>query len=69
MVVVAFAINPCSLSDVLLLLFSIAEMEQLFNKQSRKGESLRETRLTAWDESAAACSRFSSVRTFIGPLS
>jgi hypothetical protein len=37
MVVVAFAINPCSLSDVLLLLFSIAELEQLFNKQRLKG--------------------------------
>src|SRR5258708_23136797 len=52
MVVVAFAINPSSLHRVLLLLLSIAYLEHLFNKQGLKPG---QTRLTAWDESTAAC--------------
>jgi len=59
MVVVAFAINPSSLHRVLLLLLSIAYLEHLFNKQGLKPG---QTRLTAWDESTAACGGFSSVR-------
>src|SRR5437870_1676679 len=60
MVLVAFAIDPFSLREVLLLLLNLPQMECLFNKQELK---LRQTRLSTRAEATVACGGFCSANS------
>src|SRR5712692_10171142 len=64
MVLVAFAIDPFSLRQVLLLLLSLLHLEHLFNKQGLKP---RQTRLSTWPEGTIACGGFFSVKPHQSP--
>src|SRR6266566_6742543 len=57
-VLVALAIDPFSLRQMLLLLLSLAHLEHLFNKQGLKP---RQTRLSTRAEATGACGGFFSV--------
>jgi hypothetical protein len=56
---VAFAIDPFSLQEVLLLLLSLPHLEHLFNQQGLKP---RQTRLSTRAEATVACGGFFSVK-------
>src|SRR5260370_37568741 len=59
MVLVAFAIDPFSLRQGLLLLLSLPHLEHLFKKQ---GLQPRQTRLSTRAEATVACGGFFSFR-------
>ena|SRR6266699_2311393 len=76
MVVVAFAIDPFSLRQVLLFLLSLAHLEHLFNKQGLKGSSpdkpaylhgLKPRKLAA-GSSLSNGKSYSTINTFHAPL-